>query len=400
MRDVPAPRRGDPGHLLADLVELLDPDEQQPGQVRSTRASPSTGGGQLLREEGVALGAGDQPPQLLLVDVVRSLRAHEVPDVRVGQRGEVHPVDLPETRPVRQRRPQRVPAVQLVAAVGRDERQRCIEPPREQQRQQVTRGLVRPVHVLDDDEEAAVRPEVLEDGVKGLEQLAPVQRLLPGRDGARDRARDGAGPRACCTTRAPQPRHEPGDLRMGRDEVLRAVGVCRVQPAEQLGEGEVGEAAARLPEAVPGEDPDPSRAGLCHQLREHPGLADPRVPETTTSPPTGASAAVSSPVRRLRRSRSARRPKRGLWGAASRGTWPIIAETTDRPGLSLGAGRCAARVPHVTGKHRGPATSGARLVRVPARATTGHPLRAVGDLGGDEEWVVGKVHDGSFGRVC
>lgn len=137
-----------------------------------------------------------------------------------------------------------------------------------------------------------MRTEVLEDGVKGLEQLAPVQRLLPAWDGARDRARhrarDGAGPRACCTTRAPQPRHEPGDLRMGRDEVLRAVGVCRMQPAEQLGEGEVGEAAARLPEAVPGEDPDPGRAGLCHQLREHPGLADPRVPRDDDQPARGS----------------------------------------------------------------------------------------------------------------
>ena len=88
------------------------------------------------------------------------------------------------------------------------------------------------------------------------------------------------------------------------------VGLVVREPADDLGEGEVGQGAVGEVEAVPGDDLPAQRAGLVAQLGEHAGLADSGVAgeqersgRTVLDPPD-----VRMPSRRHTCSSSASRP--------------------------------------------------------------------------------------------
>ena len=114
--------RGEPDHLLAGVVELLEADQEEAREVVG-RPGPAQGGrgGELLGEEGVALGALDHRLHLGLAQLAAPQPAHELTHVPVGQGLEVDALDGGQTGPVGQGRAQRVPTVQVVAAVGGDE---------------------------------------------------------------------------------------------------------------------------------------------------------------------------------------------------------------------------------------------------------------------------------------
>ena len=102
----------------ARVVEPVDAGEQEPGEVAGVGAAPVAGGrGELLGEEGVALGAlGD--PLDELVGEAGAGAAHDAAQVGVGQRPEVDAGEGGQARPHRERAGQGVAAVHVVAAVG------------------------------------------------------------------------------------------------------------------------------------------------------------------------------------------------------------------------------------------------------------------------------------------
>ena len=95
-------------------------------------------------------------------------------DVVVGQPAEVEPGDAGQPGPLGGGGAQRVPAVQVVAAVGRDDRDRGVEAAGEQEAEHLAGGPVGPVHVLDEEQQRRGPAEQLEGGVHGREQVGPV----------------------------------------------------------------------------------------------------------------------------------------------------------------------------------------------------------------------------------
>ena len=161
---------------------------------------------------------------------------------------------------------ERVPAVQVVGAIADDEADRRAEAAGQQQREQVAGGVVGPVHVLDDDEGGLRRAARGEQGVDRLGHLAGVGR--PAGTGAIRRT----GRRA---TRSRAPRRaaagqQVAQARVRREHAVDDLGVGRVEGADELDEGEVGEGAAGLPDAVADGRRPAGRGGVGEQLGEQP----------------------------------------------------------------------------------------------------------------------------------
>jgi hypothetical protein len=153
-----------------------------------------------------------------------------------------------------------VATVQVIGAVRRRHRHGRREAPGEQEAQQVTGRLVRPVHVLDDDEQRRVLGELVQRRVDRLEQLGPLDPLVPVGTGQQPAAR-----------LQPDQRGVLGDQPLGKG---RGVGG---EPAQQLAERQVGQGAVAEVQAVADQAAPAGRGRTVHQLREHPGLADPGI---------------------------------------------------------------------------------------------------------------------------
>ena len=108
--------------MLARRVELVEAHEQEAGQVLGQAGTAEGGrGDQLLGEERVALGPLDHLAHLRLGERLGLEPADQLADGAIGERGEVEALDLGQPGPVGEGGPQRVAAVQVVAAVGRDD---------------------------------------------------------------------------------------------------------------------------------------------------------------------------------------------------------------------------------------------------------------------------------------
>jgi hypothetical protein len=154
----------DAGDPLGGLRQRLDPYEQQIAQAVAEAGAAALGdaAGEFLDEEGVAVGAGEDP-----VDEGRGGLGVEDPgdlgaDLGAGEPGELqaphgaHPVEFGEEGP------QRVAAVDVVGAVGGEDD----EPAAGERAQQITEEFagraVGPVQVLQGDDERAVLREPLQ----------------------------------------------------------------------------------------------------------------------------------------------------------------------------------------------------------------------------------------------
>jgi hypothetical protein len=254
--------RGGPDHPAALVVEPVEPDQEQVGEVVGEPALAELGGHQLLGEERVALGAADDADQVGGREVAAVERAHEPAYVGVGQRRQRDPDHSGNAHPLGHRRPERVATVQVVAAVGGHEGDGVVERTAEEEAQQVAGGAVGPVGVLDDDEERGVVGEVVERSVDRLEQLGAVE-ALTGRRGE-------AG-------QEPAAGLEVVERGVGVGEATGGLGVGVVEAAEELAEREVGQRAVAEVETVSDGGAPPLHLGAGDQLAEHAGLADPGV---------------------------------------------------------------------------------------------------------------------------
>ena len=267
----PAPgHAGRAHHLTGGVVEAVEPDEQHIGQVDRELVGATVvrhgGADQLLDEERVALGAGHDVgghrAERRLRELGREL-GDQVPDGALGQRAELDPADVAQSRPLGDLTAQRVAAVQVVGAVG-DHQAGARDGAGEEEGEHVAGRLVGPVGVLDHEQERSPTGGLDEQDVQRLEEFRAVQGAAGGL------LREIAGEHSAAGLEAGQRRVDGGDL---GDEV----GLVGGEAPEDLGEGEVRQGAVAEVEAVPGDDLPALGEGDVAQLRQQPGLAHPGV---------------------------------------------------------------------------------------------------------------------------
>jgi hypothetical protein len=150
-----APRhRGDADDVLSCRRQLLEAGHEDVGERSRQRSRVELSEQvrcvqELLGVVGVALGAVEDPSHGHLVDR-RSVQGGEVVAHLGGvERQQVEPLGDRKPHELRQQRPQRVPAVQVVGAVTADEEKSLLTHPSEQEGDEVTRRLVGPMQVLE-----------------------------------------------------------------------------------------------------------------------------------------------------------------------------------------------------------------------------------------------------------
>ena len=257
--DLAAGDRCDPDDLAGLVVEAVDPDQQQVGEIAGHGAAgvvqrPD----ELLDEERVAVGAGDDVGEVELAQRLGVQEAHQAAYVGVGERLELQPANTGQAGPLADLPAQRVPAVEVVGAVGHDEGDPAGEGAGEEEAEDVAGGLVGPVGVLDHDEEGGGLGGGLEQRVHRLEELAAGQ----------------GGVVASGVAAHPAARLEAAEggvqLEGGGDHVGGVDG----QPAEDLGEREVGKRAVGEVEAVARGDLPAVLEREVAELGEQAGLAE------------------------------------------------------------------------------------------------------------------------------
>ena len=245
----------EPQRVAGRLGQPLDPQHQRVAQrVGSGAAAVEPGREQLLAEQRVAAGPLPQPLQ----QVGGGRRAEDVRRL-LGQLVAAERLDRDPARArveleLREQRPQRVAAVQLVGAVGRDHEHPLDGQAAREERERLARRPVGPVQVLDHEQHRALAPERVEQRQQALEQprLAALRAVRPGsgdpgqqrRHGGADRLRQRGVAGAC-------ERPQRGDEREVRQLAVAEVdGLARQHERAPISRalGELGE-QPRLPDA-------------------------------------------------------------------------------------------------------------------------------------------------------
>ena len=261
----PTARAGGGPHDGACVVlEAVEPHQQQVGEVvgQAGAVRALAGADELLGEERVALGTADDRVQVALGQRAGQERSDEAAHVPVRQRVDLDAVHARDPDPLGGGRAQRVTAVEVVGAVGREHDDGPAEGAGEEEGEQVTGRAVGPVHVLDHDEHRPLLGEVVERAVDRVEEVGALE-VLGGLGG-------GSGDQPAARLEVREHRTVAGQLGDHLGPVAR-------EPAEQLGEGEIGQRAVAEVQAVPDQRLPAGRPGAGHELAQQPGLADPRV---------------------------------------------------------------------------------------------------------------------------
>ena len=168
-----APADGDrPGGALGIGREALDPQQECVAQaLRGGAATIEPGGQQLFAIERVALAANEQA----LDQLGPRSRAENVGE-RLRQLVAVKWRELDAARPIEpfelgQQRPQRMAAVELIAAVGEQQHHPLLAQAAGEEGAESARRAVGPVHVLQHQHERLLLAEEVEQLHDGLEQL-------------------------------------------------------------------------------------------------------------------------------------------------------------------------------------------------------------------------------------
>ena len=263
VRDRPVEHGGRADHGLRRRSELLHAREQRVAQRLGQQ--PAVGvlarGEQLLRVEGVALGAA--------VEAVGELGRHPVLEdplqlldhLGVVEALERDALDARDALELGEQRPQRVAAVQLVGAVGDDQAQRLLARAAHEEGEEVARGGVRPVDVLEQEQDRRVAPEPLEQRQQRLEEPALARAVL---------LVGGLAGRGAAELRQQLPQRVAG---RGR-EVGHELGAVAGDRPQRGDERRVGDLHAAELQAVAAQDVRLARARARLELGEQAGLAD------------------------------------------------------------------------------------------------------------------------------
>ncbi len=255
----------DPDDPLGALRQVLDPDQEQVAQgVGETGAAALVGGdGELLDEEGVAVGAFED-----VVDAVRfGFAGEDAGDLPVhllaAEAAQFDAVDGAQPVEFGEEGAQRVAAVDVVGAVGGEDDQAAGAQGAEQIGEQMAGGGVGPVQVLQDEDDGVLGGDPFQQAGGELEEAGHALLVAAGLAGGGDGELG----------------QQPGQfllLPVGGGREL--VGQFPAQLAQGRGEGGEGQAVgADLHASAEGDDPAPVADGGGELLHEaglaHPGLA-------------------------------------------------------------------------------------------------------------------------------
>ncbi len=252
-------------HLLRRLVEALDADHERIAQRRRERAAPvEPGRQQLLGEQRVALAALVEARDELVLGRRAEDARELVGDLLAGQRVDVHAARVRRPQELGEQRAQRMAAVQLVRTQRRDDEHALAPQVAAQEQEERARRAVRPVDVLEADDERLLTRQPLEEVEQGLEQarlllaaLGGAGRLVAGRLAELGEQR--------CECRA------GGRRQLAEDRVPAA----HERPHERY-EDRVGQLVLTELEAVGALDARTALAGDRREVVEQPGLPDAR----------------------------------------------------------------------------------------------------------------------------
>ena len=167
-----APRGG--GHakdLLGGRRQGLDPQHQGVAEVGRELLEAVMGGSeQLLCEEGVSLGTLEQARRELRIGRGSEDALQLSREFRRREWLQVETLHRLEALVLGEERSERVPAVQLVAAVGADQEERCLRGVGDQERKQVARRSIGPVEILHREHHRVFASQAYEQGEELLEQ--------------------------------------------------------------------------------------------------------------------------------------------------------------------------------------------------------------------------------------
>ena len=179
------PAAGHRGHLedlLGQVGEALDAAEEHVGQgVGQGDVGPDGAGrDQLLGEERVALGTGQDPVDHGRRDRLAGDGLEVLGQLGPAEGGELDPLQVGEADQLGQQRPQGMAAVQLVGAVAGHQGDPAPAQGPDQEGQQVAGGAVGPVEVLDHQQQRGQLGQADQQRQHPVEQLDPLE-AVPGR---------------------------------------------------------------------------------------------------------------------------------------------------------------------------------------------------------------------------
>ena len=203
-----------PHHQAGGVVELVEPHQQQVGQVVGQR--PGLAGSAAATSSSVknALPSARSTMPRIVASVSgpgcsARTRVADVGRRRAGRAGSR--VDAGQPAPLGDGGAQRVAAVQVVAAVGRDDGDGRVEAPGEQEAEQLAGGLVGPVHVLEQQQQGRGAASTSSAACDRREQLRRGPWLGLSSAGL-----------VCSGITGERAGHQPGDRRGRPDEGRRA----------------------------------------------------------------------------------------------------------------------------------------------------------------------------------
>jgi hypothetical protein len=264
----PAGRRGHAQHRACILRQRLHAQAQDVAQGGRQRARRAVGGGQqLLDEERVALAARVQARDELRFGGAAEDPRHLRRELRRRERLELDALNQLAALLFGQERAQRMAAMELVAAIGAHDQQALVVQPTQQRRQELERGTVGPVQVLDGEQHGRLGGQPVEQRAQEPEQARLGVRLAAGGHALR-----ALGPRQGWA----QLGREPRQLVACPSEQL--VEGCRIElagePAQRGGERRIGQLARAEGHAVAAQHARPAIDGPPLELAQQPRLAD------------------------------------------------------------------------------------------------------------------------------
>ena len=262
-----------PQHRLHRGREALDPHHQRVAERgRQRSAAVASGRDQLLDEQRMPLRTREhavhQPGVRRLTEQIGQL----LEQLLARQRRQLDPPRADVALELGQHRAQRVPAVQLVGAVGGDDQHPLATQAPAHERHKRSGRPVGPVQILDLQQHRPLLAEPIEQPQKRFEQPR-----LSGRIIGRRRRGDGLG----------QPRNQRRELGANRVGKILEHGVAGARERAQRGhQRRVRELALAQPHAVAAERARARSAGARGELGQQPRLANTRVAGDERQPRT------------------------------------------------------------------------------------------------------------------
>ncbi len=171
-----ARHRCDPHHPLRVGRHLTDAVLQRVPQAARQYQAGGACGQQLLGEEGIAAGSGEDGGDELRLGR-RSANARQLGgDLRLAERRELDDLDTLEPDQLGQQRSEGMPAMELVGSICPHHQDPFGTGVPNEEAEQVPRGGIRPMEILQDEHERLVLGQAVEDAEHDLEEPRPGRR--------------------------------------------------------------------------------------------------------------------------------------------------------------------------------------------------------------------------------